>query len=366
MKRSGLYMGGLRMGVGKVIPLREMVGICLCLLVLMGVPNPSWAQQMKADSAKAVESGTASTPAGYTIDGYTVDSFRHYVKVDDLCGILSFRGSRGFDVVLPAWTEAFRKMYPGVEINIELKGSSTAVEAILKSEAQIGLMSRPIKSSETKTLTEGLGHKPSWIPVLVDVVAIIVNKKNPIPGLTLTQLDAIFSKSLKRGAPRSLGTWEELGVEGELGKQKIDLFTRLKKSTAYEFFVEEVLLNGEMSPDAQECASAAEMYKAVGQNTAAIGFCGLDGIGANVRVLPVGTRSGEFFTPRRDNMRGGIYPMIREFIMIFDRKPGQDLDRVTLEFLKYVLSWEGRAIGLEHLFFAVSPEEMRKSYELIE
>lgn len=333
------------------------------ILFLFAASSPAWAQGGKTDSLKSVETKTssASAPTNYTVDG-----FRNYTKVSGLSGILRCSGSRGFDKVLPAWSEAFQKLYPGVELKNTFVGSGAAIGAILKSEAEIGLMSRPITPPEIKQLTEGLGYKPSWIPVLVEAEAIVVNKKNPVPGLSLKQLDGIYSKSLKRGAASSFASWEEVGVWGDLGKQRIEAFSRPAKSTGYEFFVEGVLLNGEMRSDVRECTSAPEMLKQVAQNPAAIGSCGLDAVSDDVRALPVGTKDKVFFTPKESNIRSGAYPLVRQYVLIFNRKPGQDTDRLTYEFLRFVLSMEGHAIAVEKGFYSVSNEEMRMAYQTIE
>ena len=39
------------------------------------------------------------------------------------------------------------------------------------------------------------------------MLAVYVNKDNPIEGLTLQQLDAIFSKTLKGGYGKAITTW---------------------------------------------------------------------------------------------------------------------------------------------------------------
>jgi phosphate transport system substrate-binding protein len=257
-------------------------------------------------------------------------------------------------------------MYPGVEVKGTFKESPDAITALLKSTAQIGLMSRSILASEVKELADGFGYKPSWIPVLVNAVAIIVNKSNPISGLSLKQLDAIYSKSLKRGASSTYEKWGELGVEGELGKQRLEVYSRASNTTDHKFFLEEALLNGEMRPEVRECSSSADLVKRVAHNAAAIGFCGLDAISDDVRTLPLGTKDAEFFTPQESNIRSGAYPISRQFVMVFNRKPGQDTDPLTYEFLRFVLSMEGQAVVVEKGCFPISHEDMRKAFRIID
>ena len=57
-------------------------------------------------------------------------------------------------------------------------------------------------------------YKPIFYRIALDALAIYVNKNNPIRGMTLQQVDGIFSSTLKRGGP-SLETWGSLGLSGE-------------------------------------------------------------------------------------------------------------------------------------------------------
>jgi len=112
------------------------------------------------------------------------------------------------------WAEDFRKEYPNLRIQIEGKGSSTAPPALISGTAQIGPMSRTMKSEEIDAFEKQFGYKPTQIRVAVDALAVFVHKDNPLEKLTLTQVDAIFSKTRSCGAPRAIDTWGQLGLGG--------------------------------------------------------------------------------------------------------------------------------------------------------
>src|SRR4029078_11064430 len=103
----------------------------------------------------------------------------------------------------------FRKMYPNVEIATEGKGSGTAPPALIAGTATFGPMSRAMKAQESDDFEKAFGYKPTQLPTAIDMLAVYVHKDNPIAqqGLTLAQVDAIFSKTRKRGHDVDIRTW---------------------------------------------------------------------------------------------------------------------------------------------------------------
>src|SRR4029453_17227935 len=109
----------------------------------------------------------------------------------------------------------FRKMYPNVKIQIEGKGSGTAPPALIAGTSQFGPMSRPMRTTEIDQFESKYGYKPTQIRTSYDALAVFVNKDNPVEKLTLAQVDAIFSKTRKRGAKQDVKTWGQLGLTGD-------------------------------------------------------------------------------------------------------------------------------------------------------
>ena len=71
-----------------------------------------------------------------------------YERTSGVSGNLNSIGSDTLNNLMTLWAEAFRAVYPNVNIQIEGKGSSTAPPALIEGTAQLGPMSRPMKSSE--------------------------------------------------------------------------------------------------------------------------------------------------------------------------------------------------------------------------
>ncbi len=79
-----------------------------------------------------------------------------------------------------------------------------------------------------------------------------MNKDNPIKCLSLSQVDAIFSKSRRRGAKEDVTTWGQLGLTGEWATRPISLYGRNSASGTYGFFKEHSLENGDFKDSVKE------------------------------------------------------------------------------------------------------------------
>ncbi|MGC3973886.1 MAG: substrate-binding domain-containing protein [Nitrospira sp.] len=154
-----------------------------------------------------VSATPVDAPANETI---TIDAeIRPYAKVSGVSGTINSIGSDTLNNLITLWAEGFRKQYPNVKIQVEGKGSSTAPPALIENTAQLGPMSRTMKSSEIDAFEAKFGYPPTAYPVAVDALALFVNKDNPVAGLTMAEVDALFSKSRRQGAPHGhdpLGT----------------------------------------------------------------------------------------------------------------------------------------------------------------
>src|SRR5206468_13025354 len=122
-----------------------------------------------------------------------------YAKVSGVSGNLNSIGSDTLNDLMTLWAEGFKRQYPNVNIQIEGKGSSTAPPALIEGTSQLGPMSREMKAAESNAFEKKYGYKPTEVKVAIDALAVFAHKDNPIKGLSLAQLDSIFSSTNKRG-----------------------------------------------------------------------------------------------------------------------------------------------------------------------
>ena len=169
-----------------------------------------------------------------------------YKKTSGVTGNLNSIGSDTLNDLMTLWAEGFKAKYPNVNIQIEGKGSSTAPPALIEGTAQLGPMSREMKEDEIDQF-ETKYYKPTPFKVAIDALAVYVNKDNPINGLTMQQVDGIFSSTRKCGG-QDVAKWGDLGLTGDWASRPISLFGRNSASGTYGYFKEHALKKGTSRP----------------------------------------------------------------------------------------------------------------------
>jgi phosphate transport system substrate-binding protein len=156
-----------------------------------------------------------------------------YKETGGVTGNMKSIGSDTMNNLMALWAEGFRKHYPNVEVEVEGKGSTTAPPALIAGTAHFGPMSRAMKQAEIDKFEKKFGYKPTALPTSIDMLAVYVHKDNPLKGLTLPQVDAIFSKSRKGGFAKNIRTWGDLGLKGEWANKPISIYGRNAASGTY-------------------------------------------------------------------------------------------------------------------------------------
>ncbi len=275
----------------------------------------------------------------------TVDAkIKKYTPTAGVAGNLGSIGSDTLNNLMTYWAEGFKKKYPNVNIQIEGKGSSTAPPALIAGTAQLGPMSREMKSSEIEQFEKKYGYKPTKVGVALDSLAVFVNKDNPIKSLSLDEVDAIFSKTHKRGLAE-ITTWGQLGVTGKLAAMPISLYGRNSASGTYGYFKEHTLKNGDYKNSVKEQPGSASVVEGVAKDIGAIGYSGIGYATSGVRALALSDKKGgKVEAANYKNVLSGKYPLSRMLYVYVAKKPGQPLPKVVEEFLRYALSKEGQEV----------------------
>ncbi len=289
-----------------------------------------------------------------------------YEPVPGISGNLSSVGSDTMNNLMTLWAEQFRKFYPNVNVQVEGKGSSTAIPALVAGAAQLGPMSRPPKDTEIDVFEGKFGYKPTVLRTAVDALAVFVHKDNPIPYLTLEQVDAIFSKSRRRGG-KPVRTWGDLGLTGEWASRPISLYGRNSASGTYGFFKEHVLKNGDFRDEVKEQPGSASVVLGVATDRTAIGYSGIGYTTSNVRAVPLVDRPGG--TPvaaTAENAYSGEYPLARFLLVVVNRPASRPLDPMVREFLKLVFSRQGQEVVLKDGYFPLTAELAREERSKVE
>jgi len=294
-------------------------------------------------------------------------NIKGYVKVAGISGNVNSIGSDTLNNLMTLWAEGFRKQYPNVKIQIEGKGSSTAPPALIEGTAQLGPMSRPMKSTEIDSFEHKYKYKPTAFPVAIDALAVYVHKDNPIPGMTMAQVDAVFSKSRRWGARENIDRWGQLGITDELATSPISLYGRNSASGTYGFFKEHALKNGDYKDEVKEQPGSASVVQGVTEDPSGIGYSGIGYLTSGIRALPLAEKEGGTFAPpTQENAMNGSYPLWRHLLVYVNKTPNKPLDPLIKEFIKFIYSKEGQAIVIKDGFFPLSKALMEKELAKVE
>jgi phosphate transport system substrate-binding protein len=266
-----------------------------------------------------------------------------YAKTSGVSGSLSSVGSDTMNNMMALWAETFKKFYPNVKIQIEGKGSSTAPAALIAGTAQLGPMSRQMRSTEIDQFEAKYGYKPIEMKSSYDALAVYVNKDNPIEKLTLAQVEAVFGKSRKRGYKANVATWGQLGLTGDWANRPISLYGRNSASGTYGFFREHVLKNGDYKDTVKEQPGSASVVQGVTEDRYGIGYSGIGYKTSGVKLVPLAeTEKGPFSDGSYADVTGGKYPLWRFLYIYGNKAPNKPLDPLVAEFFKLIYSKEGQ------------------------
>ena len=299
-----------------------------------------------------VSAAAGDAPA---VDTLAIDAeIKPYGKVSGVSGTINSIGSDTLNNLITLWAEGFRKQYPNVKIQVEGKGSSTAPPALIENTAQLGPMSRTMKSSEIDAFEAKFGYPPTAYPVAVDALALFVNKDNPTKGLTIAEVDALFSKSRRQGHPTDLTRWGQLGHRGDWADAPISLYGRNSASGTYGFFKEHALKNGDFKDQVKEQPGSASVVQGINEDRYGIGYSGIGYSTSGVNMVPLAAKAGQpFVEPTHANTKNGSYPLWRYLYIYVNQAPGKPLSPIVKEFLAYVYSKEGQSDVLRDGYFPV-------------
>jgi len=222
-----------------------------------------------------------------------------------------------------------------------------------------------MKGTEIDQFEKKYGYKPTQIRTSVDALGVFVNKDNPVKCLTITQADAIFSKSRRQGYKEDVTTWGQLGLTGEWAAKPISLYGRNSASGTYGYFKEHTLKNGDYKDTVKEQPGSASVVQGVTVDRFAIGYSGIGYATAGVRAVPLAEKEGaQCYEADPDNAYSGNYPLSRFLYVYVNRAPGKPLDPLTREFVKLVLSREGQEVVVKDGYYpipaTIAKEELGK------
>lgn len=233
---------------------------------------------------------------------------------------------RGSDTLgaklVPQWAEGFKKQGGSVSFDIAAEGSSTAFTNLAAGTAEIGMSSRKVKDDE-RTFCKTKGVFIKEYVVAHDMIAVVVNSKNPVTNLTKKQIAGIFTGVIK--------DWSEVG--GTPGP--ISVYTRNTSSGTYKDWQSLAMRGKDYSADSQKLAGNEQIVQEVANNQNGIGYVGLAYTGGKgVKAISI-----DGLEATASNVKS--YPFARATYFYINGEPKGSVK----EFLDYALSPAGSKIS---------------------
>lgn len=285
---------------------------------------------------------TASLTTGAVAQQVQVDpDLPEYETVSGISGNLSSIGSDTLNNLMTLWAEEFQSLYPNVNVQIQGAGTSTAPPAMAEGTANFGPMSRMPRDSEQQAFEERHGYPMTIIGVGIDTIAVFVNRDNPIEGMSIEQVDAVFSATRRCGHGEDITRWGQLGLEGAWANRDITLYSRNAVSGTYGYFRQHALCDGDFKDAINEQPGSASVVQGVSESLNGIGYSGIGYQTSGVRAIPVGDPP---VPPSAETAADGSYPLARFLYVAVNKHPNRDLAPLEREFLKLVLSKQGQEV----------------------
>ncbi len=215
-------------------------------------------------------------------------------------------------------SEGFQEANAGTHVLVSGLGSSAGIEAVITGTSDIGTSSRDLKPEE-----EGKGLVD--VPVAYDGIAVIVNPANPVDGLTLDQLRAIYSGEIKN--------WREVGGDD----RTINLVNRDEASGTREAFKKIVMGDGvRFDRSAVVLPGTGQVRDVVARSVGAIGYISVGFVEPRFTTTRVKALAIDGVEPSDETVAKREYPIART-LHFFTRGRASGL---TARYIAYVLSDE--------------------------
>ena len=288
---------------------------------------------------------------------------------------------RGLSEQLLRWESEYRTLHPDVSFENQFHGAAAVMAGLYNGVADIALMGREIWPVETMAYQWVYQHQPFGVivataglhaPGQLFTPVVIVNPKNPLAAISLSQLDAIYG-SEHRAAPANIRTWGDLGLKGLWTDKPIHPYGFGGEDALGVFFRHEVLRSDfKPNPDShllsdhdnRALSAARRIADAVSADPYAIGYTSMPS-SSTTKALPVASPSP--VGPTEDALGAHQYALTRSVWLYFCRAPEKSVDPKISYFVRFLLTPQAQAlVHSPDQLLPLTPELQRKQVEKLD
>jgi phosphate transport system substrate-binding protein len=300
-----------------------------------------------------------------------------YQPQQQVSGDIRIWGSPEDRGLISLWEEGFRRRQPQARIVARLHGPESTIAGIYTGVADIAFVGRELRQPTDNMAFQWVKlYRPTTVEIAnaglkaarpAEALGVFVHPDNPIAGLTVAQVDAIFGAEHKRG-PANARTWGDMGLTGEWAARPIHVLAPPVTTIPALFFRKVVLDDSfKWNEDMKEMADDAQSLAAVARDPAAIAYAPMVASTGAVRAVPLSKSGAAFVSPSEQSAADRSYPLSRVVIVAVDKAVGKPLEPRVREFLRYVLSDEGQAaVARDGAYVALQPAAVQKQLQVLD
>jgi phosphate transport system substrate-binding protein len=310
-----------------------------------------------------------------------------YQAVPKLNGTLRIYGSELKNAV-EYLAKGFQEYQPDVKVTWSSATSSEgAIAGLYTGVSDVAPMGDDAKLTDEMPFYNVTGYLPTEISVATGgyekrgslwAWAIVVNKNNPLNEISMDELERVFgaersggwkvddndwlyTAEYARDKSSNLRTWGQLDLHGPYAKREILTYGYSAPGfeTAIERhwfhwshkwnpnFMEYVEQKEAVSGPLGKAVWSERPLEVISKNPYAIGIAGIMHVKdyPDLKVLKVSWRKGGPYIPLTpETVANRTYPLIRDAYFYVNKAPGQPLNPIVQQFMRFVLSREGQEI----------------------
>jgi phosphate transport system substrate-binding protein len=290
-----------------------LIGILLCSVMMAGCTGNAGDKETKSGAAEVAPAAT---------------QVKTEAKTASEDQVLSVTGSTTVLPVAAKAAEKFMTAHPNIDVQVTGGGTGAGVQSAGEGTAMIGMASRDLKSEEKTKYPDLIAHQ-----IAIDGMAIITNKANAIPSLTLEQIKKIYDGNITN--------WKDVGGSDAA----IVVVGRDSASGTREFFANDVMKKADFVKTQLEKNSNGAVKQTVEGTPNAIGYVGLGYVDETIHAVPL-SLNGTLVAPSLETVKAKTYPLSRPLHLLTKGEPTGN----AAEFIAFLNSPEGQQIITEEGF----------------
>ena len=228
------------------------------------------------------------------------------------------QGSPSFLPIARPAVAAYRPARPPSAVLLAA-GSAEGVRALLAGNCDVAALARELTPGESRRARDA-GIELRTFRLGYAAAVPIVQRGNPVSGLTVAQLRGIWSGAIRR--------WSEVGG----ADLPIHVVTRAAGSPLADLWDERVLGGSSIRADATPAAAIGgepdPVLALVGRDPAAIGFAGIGEAAPGTKPLAVGGVAAT-----EESLRSGRFPLGGGIYLVLDGRTATDTVQGFVDFL---------------------------------